>query len=157
MLKDKEVDWVLTGSLSFFIQSIETDVNDIDIQSDKDSILKIQNVLDDYITREVVYSESTNIRSYFGKAMIDDVMIELMGDIERCKDGVNWTAPLNIKENRIWVRYMNMDIPVLDLMYEYEVYIEFGRYEKARMILSHMEKQRMDDNLIGRRGSVSRR
>jgi hypothetical protein len=63
LIINKDIDWVLTGSMSFFIQGIETNVNDIDIQSNREGILKIKKILNDNITKAVVFSESTNIRS----------------------------------------------------------------------------------------------
>jgi hypothetical protein len=140
LMKNEDIDWVLTGSLSFFLQGIDMAVKDIDIQSSRNGIYKIQDVLSPFVTRPVVYSESNGIRSYFGKAEMDNTTIELMGDIERSTDGITWTAPINIAQSRCWIVYRNMEIPVLDLKYEYQAYRELGRDAKADLIKMHMRR-----------------
>lgn len=138
VLKDENIDWVLTGSLSFLLQGIDVTVNDIDIQSSRDGIYKIHDLLSPFVTEPVVYSESIRIRSYFGKAVVDHITIELMGDIERSTDGLAWTTPINIAQSRSWISYRNMEIPVLDLKHEYQAYRDLGRDAKANVIKAHM-------------------
>jgi hypothetical protein len=132
-LKHLTHPWAVTGSLGLFLQGVEVDVHDIDLQSTKEGVFEIERALEDYVVHRVEYLESKKIRSFFGELNIDGIKVEIMGDVQ--KDiGSGWTPPSDLPE---WIRSVDVDelsIPVLDLELEYEAYQMLGRGEKAEKI-----------------------
>jgi len=59
--------WAVTGSLGLFLQGIEVEVHDIDLQSSKEGAFFIEKVLEEYVIRKVEYLESERIRSFLGE------------------------------------------------------------------------------------------
>jgi hypothetical protein len=140
-LKHLSHPWAVTGSLGLFLQGVEVDVHDIDLQSTKEGAFAIERALKEYGIRKVEYLESEKIRSFFGQLAINGIKVEIMGDIQ--KDvGSEWGPPSDLTA---WIRWMEvgeLSIPVLDLEFEYEAYRMLGRDEKAKKIriaLDHQE------------------
>jgi hypothetical protein len=63
-----------------------------------------------------------------------------LSDIERrSHDKQNWTQPIEINNYKRTVPYKNMEIPVLELEYEYKAYKDLGRDDKAKKILEFIK------------------
>ncbi len=81
------VNWVVTGSLNFALQSLPLTPHDIDIQTDTPGAYEIERRFASYVTRKVAFSSIERIRSHFGALQIDGITVELMGDLIRtCPD-----------------------------------------------------------------------
>lgn len=138
-LINSNINWVLTGSFSFAIRGLETNIGDIDIQTDSNGAYEVEKLFKDYIHKKVEYKQSENIRSYFGSLRINDINIEIMGDIEKKLDNI-WTEPPNLKFLKEIVNFEGMSIPVLSLEYEADAYLKMGRNEKAKKIKELIKK-----------------
>lgn len=130
------INWAVTGSLGFALQDVPvSEVHDIDLQSDEAGVYEIERLFADSVMRKVALSSNNNIRSHFGALMIDGVKVELMGDIEkRPNDDAGWDEPVDLKRVKRYVQVDEMRVPVLDLEYEYQAYLEMGRTAKAKML-----------------------
>ncbi|MGV3489099.1 MAG: nucleotidyltransferase domain-containing protein [Tuberibacillus sp.] len=137
-LQEMEHPWVLTGSLAFAYQGLPVTPNDIDIQTDRAGAYEIEQCLSDFIVRHVVFSESGSARSYFGGCQINGVKVEIIGDIEKLKSDGTWSKPPDLKTLRRFVRYDDIDIPVLPLEYESEAYRQMGRVDKAELLSKYI-------------------
>ncbi len=82
-LRIDEVNWAVTGSLGFVLQGMDVDVHDIDIQTDKSGAYEIERRFSRYVVRNVEFSSSGKIRSHFGELSIDNIKVEIMGDIQK--------------------------------------------------------------------------
>jgi hypothetical protein len=140
-LNQTDIDWVLTGSTGFYIRGMRADVNDIDIQSDRLGIERIQDLFKEHMVRNIQFSGTDLIRSYFGEARLEGTKIEFMGDIQRRMSEGTWSKPISIKDHRQFIAFQDMYLPVLDLQYEYRAYLELGRIEKAQHILAWIERK----------------
>jgi hypothetical protein len=138
-LINSNINWVLTGSFSFAIRGLETNIGDIDIQTDSNGAYEIEKLFKDYIHKKVEYKQSENIRSRFGSLRINGINIEIMGDIEKKLDNM-WTEPPNLKVLKEIVNFEGMNIPVLSLEYEADAYLKMGRNEKAKKIKELIKK-----------------
>ncbi|MFE5322203.1 nucleotidyltransferase domain-containing protein [Paenibacillus sp. NPDC056579] len=110
------------------------------IQTDKNGAFEIQSLFKEHLKREVTFSTTNNIRSYFGELNINGVSVEVIGDIQKLVDGEWELAPIL---NEI-IRYISVDnivLPVLSLEYEAEAYRKLGREEKANIIKEHLKDQ----------------
>lgn len=132
-LNDSDINWAVTGSLSFALQGMPVEVHDIDIQTDERGAYEIERLMREYVIRKVEFSQAERIRSYFGALMIDGIKVEIMGDIQKLVDG-RWEEPVDIEKYKKLVYLQGMKIPVLSLDYEYQAYKKMGRIEKAEMI-----------------------
>ena len=84
--------------------------------------------------RKAIFSSVEKIRSHFGTLMIDEIKVEVMGDIQkRLADG-SWEEAVDLKQYKRVVEIEGMQVPVLSLEYKYQVYLKLGRIEKAEML-----------------------
>jgi len=133
-----EINWAVTGSLGLALQGMDVDVHDIDIQTDKSGAYDIENRLSQHVVRNVEFSTSEKICSYFGELSIDGIKVEIMGDIQkRLPDGI-WEDPIDICSNRCFIEYDGLSIPVISLEYECEAYDRLGRTEKADQVRKYL-------------------
>jgi hypothetical protein len=133
-LEDSQVNWVITGSLGMALQGVDVEVHDIDIQTDKDGAYEIESRFSECVVKPVRYSISERIRSHFGMLEIDDMKVEIMGDIQMKLDDQTWEEPVKVERYRHWVEVDGMRIPVLSLEYEYQAKLKLGRNEKAEIL-----------------------
>ena len=143
-LKDSNVNWVVTGSLGFVLQGVPVEPHDIDIQTNKEGAYEIERFFSEFVVEPVRFKESERIRSHFGALMIEGVKVEIMGDIQK-KVNDEWEPPVDINRYKRFVQIEGMEIPVLDLEYEYQAYLKLGRIEKAKMLKKFLEKRRRDN------------
>ena len=139
-LQDSPIDWVVTGSLGMALQGVPIEVRDIDIQADRDGAYEIERRHAEYVVKPVNYSKSERIRSHFGMLKIDDIKVEIMGDLQKHLDNQTWEDPVKVERYRHWVEVTGMRIPVLSLDYEYRAYLKLGRVEKAEMLRNWLQR-----------------
>ena len=133
-LEDSPINWVVTGSLGMALQSMDMEIHDVDIQTDKDGAYEIERRFSDCVVKPIRHSTSDRIRSYFGVLDIDGIRVEIMGDIQKRLDGQGWEEPVKIERYRRWVEIKGMWVPVLSLEYEYQAYLRLGRRGKAAIL-----------------------
>ena len=134
LLANTEVMWVLTGSLGLALQGVETDVHDIDVQTDRAGALELARLLAEYVVRPVVLKEDALVRSYLGAAEIDGVEVEIIGDIQKRPPGGRWGPPPDLARLAVTMEAGGFPVRVLPLEYERDAYRAMGRFEKAELI-----------------------
>ena len=133
-LTNTNINWALTGSLSFALQGIALEPHDIDIQTEKAGAYEIERRFSEFVVRKVVFSSSEKIRSHFGAISIDGIQVEIMGDISKRLDDVTWEEPVNVARHKRIIMVEDMHIPVLSLEYEYHAYLKLGRIQNAQLL-----------------------
>jgi hypothetical protein len=141
-LAGSEISWVVTGSLNFALHGLQVEIHDIDIQTDKKGAYKIEQLLSEFMTRRIRYRSSKNIRSYFGVLTLDNIRVEIMGDIQKKLKNDSWEKPVNVNNYKEIIKLESMEIPVLSLEYEHEAYRQLGRIEKAKLIKKYLKSRR---------------
>ena len=142
-LQDYRRPWVITGSLGLSLQGMAMEVNDIDIQTDRQGAFEIESRLSATIVEPVRYLVSERIRSYLGRLQMDGIQVEIMGDIAKLLDDQTWEASIKVAQHRRWLAIDGLRVPVLSLAYEYEAYLKLGRIEKADMIRQFLQQDRL--------------
>jgi hypothetical protein len=142
LLKDSQINWVVTGSLGMALQGMDIEVHDIDIQTDKDGAYEMERLFFEYVVKPVHDSVSERIRSHFGALEIGGIKVEIMGDIQKRLDNQTWEEPVKVECHKHWVGIDGMQIPVLSLAYEYQAYLKLGRNEKAEMLRKWLQKSK---------------
>jgi len=138
-LNNTSINWAVTGSFGFALQSLPVEPNDIDIQTDKEGAYEIERHFSEFMTKRITFSSTEKIRSHFGELMIDGIKVEIMGDIQKRLEDGSWENPVDLKNHKKVVEIEGMQIPVLSLEYEYQAYMNLGRIEKAEMLRNWLQ------------------
>lgn len=138
-LRDTDIIWAITGSTAFALQGLPIVPNDIDIQTNKYGAYEIEKLFINNIRKRVKFCSTEKIRSHFGVVVIEGLKVEIMGDTEKYFDG-KWEEPIELTKYRQFVKVNNIELPVLDLKYEYEAYLKMGRLERCRIMEEWLEK-----------------
>jgi len=141
-LQDRQLNWVVTGSLGMALQGMDIEVHDIDLQTDRQGAYEIEKLFSDKVIVPVHFRESKRIRSHYGALEIDGIKVEIMGDLQKHLDDQTWEEAVKVECWRLWAEVDGMRIPVLSLEYEYQAYLHLGRTEKAQMLRNWLEGTR---------------
>jgi hypothetical protein len=126
--------WAVTGSTNMALQGMMVTPDDIDIQANLEDAYKIGELLSEYVVEPVAFKESDRIKSHYGKLEIEGVQVEIMGAVQKKLEDGNWEEPVNVRDYRLTVVYINLKMPVLDLEYERDAYKILGREEKVKIL-----------------------
>lgn len=124
--------------MSFALRSLPFEVNDIDIQTDKEGAFAIQDLLSEYLTKQVEFVASERIKSFLGELEIRGVTVEIVGALQKWDQGT-WSDPVDLNKWKEYIKVRGMTIPVLSLDYEANAYEKIGRTEKARKLKKYAE------------------
>lgn len=138
-LNNRNIQWALTGSTNFALQGLPIIPNDIDIQTDKDGAYEIENIFKAYSNKSVEYSSNGLIRSHFGSLIIEEISVEIMGDLEKLVEG-KWEKPPDLNKIIEILCIEDINLPVLALAYEAEAYMKLGRTSKANILYKHIKQ-----------------
>jgi hypothetical protein len=139
-LSTTEVNWALTGSLSFALQGVPVDPNDIDLQTDEAGAYEVERRLAEFVVRPVALLITEKMRSHFGTLVIAGITVEIMGDIQKRQTDGTWSECVDLRCHKRFVEVEGMHIPVLSLEYEYEAYMMLGRVETAQLLQQSLQR-----------------
>jgi hypothetical protein len=134
--------WAVTGSLGLFLQGIEVDIHDIDLQSSKEGVFAMERALKEFIVHQVKFLQNVNICSYLGELLIEGIKVEIMGEVQKRLPGGEWETPGDLSLSIRWVKLEGLSIPVFDLEFEYRAYRMLGREEKAERICAALVERK---------------
>jgi hypothetical protein len=134
-----KVNWAITGSVGLVLLGIEVNIQDVDIQTDKEGAYEMERRLSDLSVRRVEFKTAEKIRSYFGELNINGIKTEILGDIQNKNAGGGWTRVANVLKNRQFIEFIGMQLPVTTLKCQYQAYKSMGRLEKAEKIKKFLE------------------
>ncbi|KKM49824.1 hypothetical protein LCGC14_1556600 [marine sediment metagenome] len=96
------------------LQGVKIKPNDIDILTDKEGALKCNKIFEKYIKKTVEWNQTEILDSFFGKFQINDVEIEIMGDL-KVKERNKWIELKLRLEKPHFIRVEDILIPVSPL------------------------------------------
>ena len=133
--------WALTGSTGLRLQGVDTSVHDLDLQTNMKTVFLMEERLAEFMKVPVHLWETEHTLSYHGQAEIFGLQVELFGDIcHRLPDG-SWSAPPDIDSILVWLKWRDLNIPVLSLEHEVFAYEKMGRVQKAELIRAASRKE----------------
>ncbi len=141
-LDGSKIDWVVTGSLGFAIHGIDVEIHDIDLQTDKNGVYEIERCFLQYVVQKVNFLETEKMKSYFGKLTIDGINVDIIGAIQKKLPDGSWENPVDIRKFREFVKFKDIDVPVLSLEYEAMAYQTLGRFDKVKLIKSWLSHRK---------------
>ncbi len=133
-LQDSPVNWVLTGSLGFALRGLPFEPHDIDLQTDEVGAYEIERRFAASVQRKIRFSSAERIRSHFGALLIDGIVVEIMGGLQKRREDGTWELPVDLERYKRFLHVDGLDIPVLALAYEAEAYRKLGRRERAELL-----------------------
>jgi hypothetical protein len=136
-----EFPWALTGSASLRLQGVDISVNDLDLQTDAQTIYILEKKLSDFIKVPVHVWESEHTLSQHGQAEINGLQVEFLGDMRHRSPAGIWEPAVDIVSVRVWVTWRELQVPVLSLEHEALAYEKMGRVQKAELIRSAIRKE----------------
>ncbi len=113
-LEKNNIPWVLVGSLSLYLQGVDIEPEDIDILTTKEGALKLNTIWDKFKIKSVSFGETSSFRSYYGRFKINDVYVEVMGELEQ-KINDKWVSLMNRLINPVIISISGARIPVSPL------------------------------------------
>ncbi|MFX1282561.1 MAG: nucleotidyltransferase domain-containing protein [Promethearchaeota archaeon] len=139
-MKSSNITWAVTGSLSMALQGIPVVPHDIDIQTDEKGAYSIQKLFKKYIKKPVTFCGDKTIKSHFGSIKLFDIVLEIMGGVQKQLVNGSWEPPVDIQPHRRFIKLKGMNLPVLSLEYEEQAYRKLGRIERADLLKKYLEK-----------------
>ena len=133
--------WALTGSAGLRLQGVDISVNDLDLQTDSQTIYFLEQRLAEFMKTPVHVWESEHTLSHHGQADINGLQVEFLGDMRQRSPAGVWEPAVDIASIRIWVSWRGLQVPVLPLNHEALAYEKMGRMQKAELIRATIKKE----------------
>ena len=88
------IRWAIDGSTSLALHGIDVTPHDIDILTDHEGAIRIQESLKKYNVVPISHSSNEKYDSYFGTFKVKGIKVEVMGDLRVFRSG-KWSALQN--------------------------------------------------------------
>lgn len=146
-------NYAIRGTMSLALQSYDMGVDDIDILTDKKTALSCNNIFKKYLQQKVEYSETDKYKSYYGKFVIDKVLVEVMGEwrirkqvasskkkVERERD--NWSEDIVPSDEIITkIEVGGEKVKVTTAEHELEIFALEGRWNALHKLKKQVEEK----------------
>jgi hypothetical protein len=133
--------WALTGSASLRLQGIDVPVNDLDLQTDAQTIYVIERRLAGFMRTPVHVWESEHTLSHHGQAEIHGLCVELLGDVRHRSPEGDWEPAVDVSSTCIWLGWLAFQVPVFTLEHEARAYEKMGRMERTELIRAAIKRE----------------
>ena len=134
-----EINWAIAGRASLALQGVNIDASEVNILANRNGAYEIERRLREYAMKHVQFTEDNKSCSHFGMLLINSVPSEIIGEFRLKLDDGSWDAPLKVLENRHFIEYEGMRIPVTTLDYELKA-LRAARDEEAADIVVELVK-----------------
>ena len=139
VLGRENVRWALVGSLNLALQGVDVEPEDIDIVTDREGILKIGELLRDFVVEKIRYKEGKKMAAYFGKLNVNGVLIDIIGDPRMREDESHKWKEKGLCD--LVILDLGVRVPAMSLRSELDAYKILGKTEKVRKIESFLRKK----------------
>ena len=133
-LRAADILWALTGSTAFGLQGLPIEPGDIDVQTDEAGAYAIELLFAEHVVRPVRPRDSARVASHFGALGLEEITVEIMGDIRQRAPAGRWQPPPGPSALVLRTDWDELRVPVLSLEYERPAYAELGRLDRARQL-----------------------
>jgi len=140
--------WAVAGSTGMALQGVPVTPQDLDLRTTARGAYQIEERLREFMLEPVAFRTSERIRSHFGRGRVDQVELEIIGDVEKRLTDGSWDPPPNLSAVARLVSRGDMSVPVLSLEYELQAYEKLGRLDRTALLRSWLARE--EHRLIGR-------
>ena len=151
ILKNKNVEWALSGDLGEALETVHVEPDCIEIVTSLKGVQQIYKAVQEYKPKEIELrievlpknalieekEHPVKIRSYFFEFSINNIKIKVYGDLQYQISDWEWGDKIEFKPDYISV--IGQNIAVVPLELKYELYLGLGwkdRAEKVWIVLS---------------------
>lgn len=137
--------YTVVGGTCAALHGIPIPIKDIDIELSSQGAYRFQQIFKKYVVKAVEWSESDQYRSHFGRFRMDEVNIEVMGDLER-RVGNAWKPSRAATREAVDLE----GVPVSTSWLEEEslAYLRRGRLLRASQCIPHCDPERLRSLLV---------
>jgi len=139
VLGRENVRWALVGSLNLALQGVDVEPEDIDTVTDREGVLKIGELLRDFVVEEIRYKEGKKMAACFGKLNVNGVLIDIIGDPRMREDESHKWKEKGLCD--LVILDLGVRVPAMSLRSELDAYKILGKTEKVRKIESFLRKK----------------
>ncbi len=139
-LAGSDIEWAVTGtgSVALVLHGVAVNCGDLDLVTSAGGVEQIEHLF----AREVVTGSRLvtrdGLRGHVGRLRVENVEIELLGDVQNATPGDTWTTPLSVEQHRVWIELNGRRYPVLSLDHLHDVYARMGRAKTPRLIATRL-------------------
>lgn len=142
-LEEENIKYLLTGSYRFiFPNNFSIEPNDIDILTDEDGFNLIKDIFKDYTVEKFEYKEHANLKSNYGKLVIDGVEFDIMAKVENKING-NWEQVPNFDKIE-YIKLKDKSIPVMPMTTELDIAKKLNDTKKIEIIKSILSLKKLN-------------
>jgi hypothetical protein len=138
----QDYQYAIRGTGSLVLQGLQMNVTDIDVLGDKKAALACNELLKDYLVKEVAYSESKQFKSFFGQFKISGLLVEIMGNMQIKNTKGVW-SPVYDAKDRIEIKVDGKKIFVTKIEDELTAYAQMGRWNAFHKIKRQINQDRL--------------
>ncbi len=120
-LGNQKINWALSGSLGLALRGIKVKPHDIDIISNKKGAYRIASLFKDYEFKKLEFSRNESFASYYGKAKINGIIVDIVGNFRKKMLDGSWTKDSSLRYKEFF-NFRGIKIPLLSLEREYKTY-----------------------------------
>lgn len=139
-LADVREPWAVAGSTGMALQGVPVTPRDLDLQTTARGAYQIEDRLREFMLEQVAFRTSERIRSHLGRGRVDEVEVEIMGDVEKRLTDGSWDSPPNMSAVARLVSRGGMSVPVLSLEYELQAYEKLGSSDRTAVLRSWLAR-----------------
>ena len=135
----KNIKWAFVGSFNLALQGVDVEPQDIDIITDSDGALLMNELLKEFVVTPVKYRSDEKYDAYQGIFMIAGAEVEILGQLHNKNPyGDLWTETNSLSAIKM-MNYRGLKVPVIALEQEAHAYTKLGKPEKAQLIKDFLE------------------
>lgn len=139
----KKRQFAFRGTTSLVFQGIDMKVQDIDIICDKKTATYCNKLLKKYLQEPVSYKVSNQFKSYFGKFVVDEILVEVYGEWQIKDKKGKWSEVFNASDDQIThVDLEGVNIPVTKVEIELSCFSKTGRWNAYHKILRQVKARK---------------
>jgi S-adenosylmethionine-dependent methyltransferase len=139
-LEEAGIGYKVVGGTSIALHGVPVAVKDIDIELDAEDAYRFGELFPGDAVLPVAYREGGAYRSHLGRFQFDDVVVEVMGDLQR-REGSSWVASATRTETAVDLEGMSVRTSWLEE--ETLAYVRRGRLERAAKCLLRCDYERL--------------
>lgn len=125
-------------SVALALHGLAVSCGDLDVVTTAGGVEQIEHAFArELVTRSSLVTRD-GLRGHLGRLRVENVEIELLGDVQNAMPGDTWTAPLSVEQHRIWIERHGRRYPVLSLNYLHDMYTTIGRVKTAQLIATRL-------------------
>jgi SAM-dependent methyltransferase len=145
-LQANEIAFKVVGGTAAALHGVQVPVRDIDLEMPAPDAYRFHALYAESALQPVAFKESKVYRSHFGRYKVDEVQIEVMGDLHR-RENARWVPTFTRTETSLDVEGVPVCVPWLEE--ETLAYIRRGRLDRAALCLPFCNQGRLTKLLRG--------